>query len=323
MNHTTRIPRPFQTTKLALPLVLFITGFFSLSAWTAEVDVEKAITRTDEDGRRSPTQCVMRVSNPGGLYAFQTYSCATLSQKVKVESSKNGKPTALTLTVKVPDKFPEMEETYKALKPAKAPRKIAPFLVPTENIQSDNPEIAELAKGILEAVRMDRRYKNGKARKAQEENNEKPVKLSDKPTQQMVVNAVFRWIRVNIEYSMEYPAEITDAVTAMERRAAHAVGYTHLSAAILRNLGVPTRIVRSFYVTPEAGEPFRFTRYNVVEVYYPEKKQWVLYSPHLKYPVSPLNLYVYAAPDWDQAQHDASKPTSTDPRTRIEILSVQ
>ncbi len=300
------ISRTFSTffSLLVVTMVFGLAAFAPVAKANA-ADPESARTRIHADGRRSPTECVIRVSNPNGLYEFKNYKGASFEQKVKAESSGDKGATAVTVTVRVPARLPEMPEVYEGAEGPELPKRVARFAKASPRIQSNNPEIKRLAKEIL---------KTASAAQSQE---------GGELTRQTAVNAVLQWVRENIVYSNEHPRELTDALTALERRSAHAIGYTHLTAALLRNLGIPTRIVRTFHVTADGGGPARFARHSLVEVYYPEAKQWVLLSPQLKVPVSPLNIYLYSARDWDQERHDACKPTSTDPKTRVEILEAR
>ena len=82
---------------------VFLAALFALylasTGMALDADFLKQMdTRITSDGRRSPTEVVLTVSNPGGLYAFRNYKCASFEQKLSKKS-----PEKVTLSSVIAD----------------------------------------------------------------------------------------------------------------------------------------------------------------------------------------------------------------------------
>lgn len=240
------------------------------------------------NGRRTPTKCVFRISNPKGLYNFSNYTCPSFSQNIEKLSD-----TTVKITVNVSEFSPHPKQV---LPITNIPQEVQKYLSPTKHIQSDSLEITKIAQEINE---------------------------SSKPkTETELVEAVLNWIRSNVRYG-ELNKEITDALTALNRKSSQCVGFAHLSAAILRNLGIPARTVRTYALCCCGKTPTHFTRHSLIELYYPDDKQWILYDPQSPVSPSPAQIYLYSDTDWNQKKHDECKPFCLDPNTHIEIITLE
>ena len=130
---------------------------------------------------------------------------------------------------------------------------------------------------------------------------------------------------------------IPSASEALTKGVGNCIGYTHLPAAVLRNLGIPTRNVRAFITNPvrktgisfevgqsagnfsSQGEPRPpWVPHYLLEVFYPSLNQWVSFDPQSRLEgISFFCVALYEAPDWDMAKHRATRPMALDPNLVI------
>ncbi len=224
-------------------------------------------------------QCVVDLSNDDGVYALEQYECASFSQRVAATSS-----TSAQITTTVPAALPNPRQVYPI---ESVPPEMEQYLAPTGHIQSHAPAIVDVAEGIAASA--------------------------SPRTEVEAVAAVFAWMVKHVSYgAME---GIGDAVTCLEGGKGNCIGFVHLSAALLRALGIPARTVRTFMVRGDGG----LDRYYLLEVYYPQDNQWVLYDSHIYRCPSARNIYLYSDPGWNQAKHRVSKAFSQSPKTQAII----
>ncbi len=114
------------------------------------------------------------------------------------------------------------------------PDEVEKYLLPTENIQSDDPKIRETAEFIV--------------RNAQDD-FEKIAKLAI-------------WINENMEYDLSLSDSNYDALTVYEQRRGVCAEYTTLFIAFARSLGYPTRFVSAW-----AYGKYGWERHAYAEVY--------------------------------------------------------
>jgi transglutaminase-like putative cysteine protease len=134
---------------------------------------------------------------------------------------------------------------------------MADYLKATEQVQSDNPEIRKLASQLTKDVK----------------------------TEFDAVQRVISWVVDNVRYVS--PPVKYDALYSLESGKGNCQNFSHLSAALLRSVGVPVRIVNGvtlnqpFDITWEKGTlTFKMGqgRHSWVEVWFPDKG-WVPYDP--------------------------------------------
>ena len=90
------------------------------------------------------------------------------------------------------------------------------YLKPTEQVQSDHPRIRKLAQELSEGVK----------------------------TEFDAVQRIISWVVDHVRYVT--PPERYDALYSLDSGKGNCQNYSHLSAALLRNIGIPTRIVNGF-----------------------------------------------------------------------------
>lgn len=123
-------------------------------------------------------------------------------------------------------------------------------------------------------------------------------------------SVVLRWNRQHLTYGE--PSAIHTALEAFDVRVANCIGFAHLPAALLRNLGIPARVVRTFMVHGP-----HLTRHYLLEVYYPEDDQWLTFEPQTVSQPAGTNLFLYADADWNQDVHRITRAFSVDTRTHV------
>ncbi|PKN68393.1 MAG: hypothetical protein CVU54_15155 [Deltaproteobacteria bacterium HGW-Deltaproteobacteria-12] len=131
------------------------------------------------------------------------------------------------------------------------------YLKPTAQVQSDNPAIRQLSLQLTKDVK----------------------------TQFDAVQRVVSWVVDNVRYVN--PPQQYDAVYALESGKGNCQNFSHLTAALLRSVGVPVRIVNGvtlnqpFDIAWEKGTlTFKMGqgRHSWVEIWFPDKG-WVPYDP--------------------------------------------
>ncbi|MCC5934375.1 MAG: hypothetical protein JJU35_08990 [Balneolales bacterium] len=219
------------------------------------------------------------ISNPGGMYDFQAYESLTFRQEVISRTE-----TEIVLRVRTAKRAPQqMGSPY----PVQAlPDTFAPYLSPTSWIQSEDARIARIAAEIREA------YPNA--------------------NQHDLVYQVMLWNARHLQYGD--PSGIHDAIYALENRVVNCIGYAHLPAALLRNLGIPARVVRTFVHRYPS-----FTRHYLLEVYYPEEDVWLTLEPQTISAPFNYNVFLYHDSDWNQQKHLVSRAFSIDPQTTVRL----
>ncbi|MDP1588534.1 MAG: transglutaminase-like domain-containing protein [Prosthecobacter sp.] len=224
---------------------------------------------------------VIKITNPNGVYPFEDYTCGSYSQRVTRESD-----TSVTIRTEATKLMPRPLQPYPL---TQVPDKVAPYLKPTPRIQSDDPAIARTAQALID---------------------------SGKPqTQADVVMAVCAWTRKHMKWAL--PDEVPDALTCLKRQRGNCIGFSHLAAALLRNLGVPVRTMRVFVPNGGGG----LTRHTLIEVYYPQDDLWVACDPQLGGRVFPNILYLFTDPDWSVEGQRKTRPFSVDRKTRVSLQS--
>ena len=108
----------------------------------------------------------------------------------------------------------------------KVPSNVVPYLKATEQVQSEDPRIRKLAKELTQGV----------------------------STQFDAVQRILTWIVDNIRYVT--PPRKYDALYGLEARKGNCQNFSHLSAALMRSLGIPVRIVNGVTL----NQPFNVSR---------------------------------------------------------------
>jgi len=114
------------------------------------------------------------------------------------------------------------------------PKSVEKYLEPTENIQSNDPQIRDLAHKIT---------------KNSNDDFEKVVKLAE-------------WVHDNLHYDLNYSNIVLDALSVLEKKRGVCAEYTTLFVALARSIGIPTKFV-SGYSYGERG----WERHAYAEVY--------------------------------------------------------
>ena len=137
------------------------------------------------------------------------------------------------------------------------PADAARFLRSTAMVQSDDPRIQDLARRLTAGARS--------ARGA--------------------VEAILNHVVDHLEYQYDPPAH--DALSALDRRIANCQGYSHLSMALLRAVGIPARVTVGISLSkgwrvqhPDGSITFKMGqgRHAWMEVFYPDIG-WIPYDP--------------------------------------------
>ena len=230
---------------------------------------------------RGPSETLaFKITNSKGVYAFTDYACATFSQRTE-SPQKN----SVTVRVEASTAMPIFTQPYPI---REIPEDVKPYVQATPRIQSEDAGIRRVAEQIVQRTQ--------------------PAKEHD------LVNAVMVWVDGYLQWDL--PNEVPDAVTCLQRKRGNCIGFTHLAAAVLRNLGVPCRTVRG-YVALSNGT---FTRHTVIEVYYPEDKVWAMYDPQTGGSMHGDFIFLGVHADWDSALQKATRPFSVDASTHVETL---
>lgn len=270
--------------------VLVLCLFFRSLLWADAAQDFPTLSRPlTEPSRNRPSvsraaDCqgyVIHISNPKGVYPFEDYTCGSFLQRVTKESD-----TSVTIRTETPGNLPKPRQAYPV---SHVPESISRYLKPTPRIQSNDPAIGKVAQDIL---------------------------ASTKPTTEVeLVEAVCAW--TNGYLTWDLPNEVPDALTCLKRKRGNCIGFSHLAAAVLRNLGVPVRTMRTF-VPLNCCAHGHMTRHTLIEVYYPEDDLWVAYDPQGG-AVTAMMIYLYTDADWSVEGQRKTRPFSTDPNTRVVV----
>ena len=140
---------------------------------------------------------------------------------------------------------------------AKAGQELKDYLRPTEQVQSDNPRIIELATKLTAGVK----------------------------TEFDAVQRVIAWVVDHVRYVS--PPLQYDAIYSLESGKGNCQNFSHLSAALLRAIGIPVRIVNGvtfnqpFNIAWQKGTlTFKMGqgRHSWIEVWFPELG-WIPFDP--------------------------------------------
>jgi transglutaminase-like putative cysteine protease len=172
------------------------------------------------------------------------------------------KPTPPEITARVSFKAQNQTrlqqlQTGTPFPPGKVPPDVSPYLSPTKQVQSDDPRILKLAKELTQDV----------------------------TTQFDAVQRILTWIVDNLRY-VTPPAKY-DALYGLEARKGNCQNFSHLSAALMRAVSIPVRIVngvtlnKPFNVSREGGVlTFKMGqgRHSWIEVWFRDLG-WVPFDP--------------------------------------------
>lgn len=192
------------------------------------------------------------------------------AQEKNIMTDKRGNKRILAAWTNVPDKVTatisfdaanrtglKLIETNTAFPLTDIPYEMSDYLKSTELVQADNPEIRKLSQQLTRDVK----------------------------TQFDAVQRIISWVVDNIRYVN--PPERYDAIYSLETGKGNCQNFSHLSAAILRSVGIPVRIVNGvtlnqpFDIKWEKGTlTFKMGqgRHSWIEVWFPDKG-WVPYDP--------------------------------------------
>lgn len=215
--------------------------------------------------------------NENGIYDLITHETATFKQEVE---RINDKKSVVRITIR--NGFPRVNATYPL---EELPDNMQQYLKPTSHIQSDAPEIARLAKRIKDSTDFGNDLWH-------------------------LVSSVLQWNRGILRYGS--PSEIPTALDAYNDRFVNCIGFVHLPAAILRNMGIPARVVRTFIVRGS-----RLTRHYLLEVYFPEDDVWVTFEPQTLSTPMRGNVAAFVDNNWNQEKHVIMRNFSIDPKTFV------
>lgn len=141
------------------------------------------------------------------------------------------------------------------------PNSITQYLEPTSQIQTQDAEIIALAQQLKQSC----------------------VTIAD------MVEAVVLWNKENLSYDFTFNHAVQDAVSVLHNKTALCEGYSNLTCALLRSMGVPARYVAGYSVNDQlftlshAKGTLQFGQtegaHAWVEVYYPSLGAWVPSEP--------------------------------------------
>lgn len=173
----------------------------------------------------------------------------------------SGNPSIISLTREyngaVYNTIPPDECFLDNFPPQGIPGDVQQYLDPTTNIQSGNTSITSLSQSIT----------NGCS------------------SMYEAVEKIAEWIRGNISYNTnKYLPQ--DAVSTLDRKDGNCRGYTNLTIALLRSVGIPARYASGVILPKSYNIPFRSTGYISMgtkgpgfhathEIYYPLEGNWV------------------------------------------------
>lgn len=215
--------------------------------------------------------------NESGVYDLIEHESATFKQEIeRIDDNKS------IVRITISKGFPKINSTYPI---SGLPGEMQPYLQPTSHIQSDAPEIKRVADMIKSNTDFDHDLWH-------------------------LVSAVLRWNHGTLRYGN--PSDIPTALDAYNDTFVNCIGFVHLPAAILRNMGIPARVVRTFMVRGS-----RLTRHYLLEVYFPEDDVWVTFEPQTLSTPMRGNVAVFVDNNWNQQEHIVSRNFSIDPKTFV------
>lgn len=215
--------------------------------------------------------------NENGVYDLIEHESATFKQEIeRIDDNKS------VVRITISKGFPKISSSYPI---SGLSGDMQPYLQPTSHIQSDAPEIKRVADMIKNNTDFDNDLWH-------------------------LVSAVLRWNHGRLRYGN--PSEIPSALDAYNDTFVNCIGFVHLPAAILRNLGIPARVVRTFMVRGS-----RLTRHYLLEVYFPDDDLWVTFEPQTLGPPMRGNVAVFVDNNWNQQKHIVSRNFSIDPKTFV------
>ncbi|PRY86237.1 transglutaminase superfamily protein [Mongoliibacter ruber] len=240
-----------------LILLFSVCNIGGISAQDTEVEMEDILEKNEIEG----ISRLFLIHSPLGLPEMQSYKSLNFSTEIKIVEEYRAE-IVNTLADKMPspqDPFP-LEEIPGTLDQR--------YLNPSPKIESENPRISALAQEILSKL--------------------------DQPNAKEVVFEVLRWNRSHLIWGN--PNDVPSAIESLDTRTVNCIGFTHLPAAILRQLGIPARTVRTFIARPDQN---RLIPHYLLEVYYPSLDGWITYEP--QGPGMPFieNIVLYTHYDWD------------------------
>lgn len=204
--------------------------------------------QTDKNIIITPTPDEIITDQYGNMYAYFDVSGLLAGQKFKVTIKRDCKT-----------------DTYTEIIPARTDSVLnaetTPFLVPTEKIECDDPELISKAKEITDGIFTD--YK-----KAQ---------------------AIFEYVNVNMSYDESSTYANKGALSALESMRGVCEEFATLFAALCRAVEVPTRLIEGYKIAPaenQSGDviPNEFTLSNHLwaEIYL-QDFGWVPVEPTVIY----------------------------------------
>ena len=175
----------------------------------------------------------------GTLTSIRDYHLPTFDQRVLSRSADRVEVSVTSrAVVDTQAEFP--------LDVAQLPAEILPYLVPTSSEQSNDPDIVALARTLTDGAE----------------------------TEAQAVTAILHWVGANILYDNTFSLP-HDASAVLRNRSGICVGFSNLSVAMLRAVGIPARKQRGciLWVLPHGGGGHHW-----IEVYYPDVG-WVASEP--------------------------------------------
>lgn len=183
------------------------------------------------------------------------------------------------------------------------PANIAPYLKPSEQVQSEDPSLKDLSAELVKGAK----------------------------TEGEAVTRIMHWIVDHLHYTLE-PAGY-DALTTKREGKGNCQNYSHLTMALLRAAGIPARLVRgrtlgkSWEVDEDNGKR-RWTakwgegRHAWLEVYYPDQG-WLMYDSQAYHQfVSTRFIRIEVGPDNKAVHTDGLISWATRGSARPKILDV-
>jgi transglutaminase-like putative cysteine protease len=142
------------------------------------------------------------------------------------------------------------------------PSCVSKFLLPSRYVQSDSPDIQELAQNIV----------------------------GNTKSESQAAKKISYWLRQNLQYGGSMMLKDTDALSVMHNKYSICCGWAHLFIALARASGIPARFVGGYVIAGSFTYPTstdgldRVTTFNTslmhawVELWYPNQG-WVAYDP--------------------------------------------
>jgi transglutaminase-like putative cysteine protease len=183
------------------------------------------------------------ITNPKGVSGFQEYRLANFEQRFVAQPSQD------ILEIEVISRADLDTRAEYPLRRELLPPEVLPYLEPSHDIQSDNPEIASLAAGLVRGLR----------------------------TEAEAVDAIFVWVRDNITYDLSRRLPV-DALSVLHNRSGVCSGFANLSVALLRAGGIPARVKDGCATRPNWGVSESGGLHSWIEAYYPDAG-WIASDP--------------------------------------------